>query len=323
MKIVISHPLNDAAMKLIHENNVELYVANSSDPHEYLDELKTADAFILRVATCPADIMDACPNLKVLGRTGVGYDSIDAAHATKVGLPIVITPGANSRSVAEHAVALMFAAAKNLCESEREMRNGNWNIRDAHKSFELAGKKIGIVGVGAIGTIIAGICQGLGMKTAGLDTYAPQNVVAAGCELYNDLHSLLRDCDVITLHSPLTPETYHMISTKEFEIMKPNAMLINTSRGPVVDSEALAYALNNGIIGSAGIDVYDEEPADLNNPVFSAKNIVCTPHAAALSNEANIRMHCDCVEGCIAVCKGEQWQKVADRSVYNHPRFAK
>lgn len=321
MKFVASHPLNDAAMELIRENNVELYVANSSDPHEYLDELKTADAFIIRIAVCPGDIMDACPNLKVLGRTGVGFDSVDVVHATELGLPVVVTPGANTRSVAEHAMALMFACAKNLTESENEMRKGNWQIRDAHKAFELEGKKIGIIGVGAIGMVLAKMCQGIGMKTAGYDAFAPQNVINSGSELYEDIDSLLRDCDVISIHSPLTEQTRHMISTKQFAMMKKTAMLINTSRGPVVDPQALADALNSGEIACAGVDVYETEPANLSDPVFTAKNLICTPHTAALTNEGNQRMHRDCVAGCIAVCKGEQWQKVVDRSVYQHPRF--
>ncbi len=308
MKFVASHPINDAAMGLIRDNNVDLYVANSADPHEYLDELKTADAFIVRVATCPGDIMDACPNLKVIGRTGVGFDSVDVPHATKLGIPVVITPGANARSVAEHAFTLMFACAKNLNEAENELRRGNWQIRDAHKTFELEGRKIGISGVGAIGSILAKMCQGVGMKTAGYDAFAPQNVVKAGCELYNDMESLLRDCDVISIHSPLTDDTYHMISREQLAMMKKSAVLINTSRGPVVDSQALADALNSGEIAYAGIDVYDTEPADLSNPVFTAKNLICTPHAAALTNEANERMHYDCVAGCVAVCKGEKWQ---------------
>ena len=232
-----------------------------------------------------------------------------------------MTPGANARSVAEHAFTLMFACAKNLYEADYELRHGNWQIRDAHKTFELEGRKIGIIGVGAIGSILAKMCQGVGMKTAGYDAFAPQNVVKAGCELYNDMESLLRDCDVISIHSPLTDDTYHMISHDQFKMMKKSAVLINTSRGPVVDSQALADALNSGEIACAGIDVYDTEPADLSNPVFSAKNLICTPHAAALTNEANERMHYDCVAGCLAVCRGEKWQKVVDRSVYDHPRY--
>lgn len=321
MKFVLSHLLDPAGMELLEKSNVEVFVANSADAQTYLSELKTADAFIIRVAKCGADIMDACPNLKVLGRTGVGFDSIDAVHATKRGIPIVVTPGANNISVAEHVVALMFALAKNVCEADAQLRVGNWQIRDAHKTFELAGRKIGIVGVGAIGREVARLCKGIGMQVAGFDAFCPQNVELAGCERYDDLPSLLQDCDVITLHSPLTADTRNMISARELAMMKHGAMLINTSRGPIVNAQALADALNNGTIACAGVDVYEEEPAELSDPVFSAKNIICTPHAAALTNEGNARMAYQCVEGCLAVCKGEQWHNVADKKVYEHPRF--
>lgn len=322
MKFVLTHPLNEAGMELLRENNADIFIANSSDPREYLDQLKAADAFIIRLAKCDASILAACPNLKVIGRTGVGYDSIDSAYATKAGIPIVITPGANTLSVAEHVIALMFALSKNLCQADAELRKGNWLIRDANKTFELSGRKIGIIGVGAIGREVARLCQGLGMKTAGLDTFAPQNVIAAGCEPYDDLHTLLRDCDVISLHSPLTPETRGMISAPEFAVMKPGAMLINCSRGPVVDARALAHALNSGTLACAGVDVYEDEPARLSDPVFSAKNTICTPHAAALTAESNARMAYQCAQGCLAVCRGEKWPAVADRRVYEHPRFA-
>lgn len=322
MKFVLTHPLNEAGMALLRKNDAEVYIANSSDLGAHLDALKTADALIIRVAKCDAAIMDACPNLKVIGRTGVGFDSIDIDHANRSGIPVVITPGANNRSVAEHVVALMFALSKNICEADAQLRAGNWQIRDAHKTFELLGRKIGIVGVGAIGREVARLCQGIGMKTAGLDTFCPQNVEAAGCERYDDLHALLQDCDVITLHSPLTPETRDMLSAPEFEIMKPGAMLINTSRGPIVNAKALAAALNSGKIACAGVDVYEEEPADLSDPVFGAKNMICTPHAAALTGEGNARMAYMCVEGCLAVCNGAQWPNVADKKVYAHARFA-
>jgi len=321
MKFVLSHPLDEAGMELLRKSNAEIYIANSADSYSYLDEIKTADAFIIRVAKCDAAVMDACPNLKVIGRTGVGFDSIDIVHANKLGIPVVVTPGANNISVAEHVVALMFALAKNLCEADAQLRAGNWQIRDAHKTFELANRKIGIVGVGAIGREVARLCRGIGMKTAGLDTFCPENVEAAGCERYDDLNSLLRDCDVITLHSPLTPETRNMITAKEFEIMKPGAMLINTSRGPIVNAQDLADALNSGKIACAGVDVFEEEPAERSDPVFSAKNMICTPHTAALTNEGSARMAYMCVEGCLVVCNGGQWLKVADKKVYEHPRF--
>ena len=300
MKIVMTHPLSQAGMDVLETSGAQLYVANSAQPETYLDQLRDADAFIIRVGLCPAEIIAQCPNLKVIGRTGVGYDNVDVAFATSRGIPVVFTPGANNRSVAEHAVACMFALAKNLPEADAQLRQGNWKIRDAQKAFEL-----------------------LGMETAGFSHSRNRaKVEAAGCQYYEDMEQLLRDCDIITIHNPLTPETQDMISAKQLAMMKKTALLINTSRGPIVNEKDLADALNQDLIAGAAVDVYSEEPAVLDNPVFSAKNLICTPHSAALTREGTGRMGAWCAEGCLAICRGERWENVVDKSVYQHERFS-
>ena len=142
MKFVLTQPLDEAAMKVLKEAGADVYIANSPDLPSYIDKIQEADALVIRVGQCTAEVIDACPNLKVIGITGVGYDRVDVAHASGKKLPVVFTPGANSLSVAEHTVALMFAAAKNLSESDEELRKGNWKIRDAGKAIELSGKKL-------------------------------------------------------------------------------------------------------------------------------------------------------------------------------------
>lgn len=317
MRFVLTNPLAPDGMKLLEENQIEIFTANSPDLASYLDEIQKSDGLIIRNGSCTAQIIDSCPNLKVIGRTGVGVDNIDVERATKTGIPVVITPGANSLSVAEHTVALMFAAAKNICEGNEEIRGGNWNIRDCGKAFELAGKRVGIIGVGSIGSQVARICKALGMETAGYShSHNRKKVEAAGCEYYADFCSLLRDCDFITIHNPLTLETKNMIAMPELREMKSTAVLINTSRGPIVNEHDLAEALNTGIIAAAGVDVYDGEIAAPENPLFSALNCTCTPHSAALTREAANRMGYKVAEGCIAVCKGAMWQDVANKSVY-------
>lgn len=318
MKVVLTHSLSRSGMALLEESGAELFVANSAEPATYLDQLQDADAFIIRVGICDAQIIDKCPKLKVIARTGVGYDNVDVAHAAKLGIPMVITPGANHRSVAEHAVAMMFALSKNFMESNCELRAGNWKIRDARKSFELYGKKVGIIGVGAIGRIVAEICRSIGMRTAGFSHSGNrQKVEAAGCEYYEDMHQLLQECDIITIHNPLTPQTRDMISAPELRMMKKAALLINTSRGAIVNEADLAAALNQDIIAGAGVDVYTEEPVPLENPLFGAKNLIMTPHMAALSREALDRMSAQCARGCLAVLRGEQWPDVVDKSAYS------
>ena len=322
MKIVISHMLSDEPMKLLKESGAEIYVAGSADPESFFDELKDADCFINRLGEFRESVIRRLPKLKVIGRHAVGYDNIDVACATSLGIPVVFTPGANSRSVAEHAVALMFALAKDLENADPELRAGNWKVRDAGRTFELYGKKVGIVGIGAIGNIVAQLCRGVGMQTAGYShSHNRAKVEAAGCEYYENLDDLLRECDIVTIHNPLTPNTLNMIGERELGLMKKTALLINTSRGPIVNSKALADALNNGVIAGAAVDVFDTEPAKSDDPVFTAKNLIATPHLAALTREAKARMGIRCVEGCLAVLRGERWNDVVDKSVYEHENF--
>jgi len=323
MKFVLTHSLTQPALDELRESGVQVYIANSAEPATYLDQLQDADAFIIRVGLCPAEIIDRCSQVKVIGRTGVGYDNVDVAYAASLGIPVVFTPGANHRSVAEHTLADMFALAKNLKQADGELRAGNWRIRDAGRAFELSGKKVGIIGVGAIGAIVARMCQALGMQTAGYShSHNRKKVEQAGCEYYEDMNKLLQECDVITIHNPLTPETRNMIGSKQLAMMKKTAILINTSRGAIVDEQALADALNHDVIAGAAVDVYSTEPAVMDNPVFSAKNLICTPHSAALTREALNRMSMQCALGCLAVCRGERWPDVVDKAAYDTGRFA-
>ena len=196
MKFVMTQsicPEGIEKLKADTNGQVEIIAEDNPDPNNYLDDMKDADALIVRIAKCDAHAIENSPNLKVIGRTGVGYDSVDVKKATELGIPVVITPGANNRSVAEHAVAMMFALSKNLYEGQVETKKGNWEIRGAHKAFELEGKTVGVIGLGAIGRETAKICQGVGMKVAGYDPFMSQEKIEAlGAEYYADYKELLK-----------------------------------------------------------------------------------------------------------------------------------
>ena len=273
------------------EGKANYYVANNGDPNEYLDEMKDADALIVRIAKCDKNVIENSPNLKVIGRTGVGYDSVDVEAATKAGIPVVITPGANNRSVAEHAVAMMFSIAKNFSEAETEMKNGNWNIRDAKKAFELLYKKVGFIGLGAIGRETQKICKAIGMKTLGYDPYlSKEKIEEIGCIYFEDYHDMIKECDIISINVPFVESTKNLIAKKELESMKPTAVLINCSRGGIVNEKDLIDALNNGVIAAAGTDVFEQEPPSQDNPLLNTKNLLISPHSAAQTREAVINM---------------------------------
>ena len=322
MKFVMTQAVCPQGMELL-KDLAKVYVADNGDPNNYLDEMRDADALIVRIAKCDGKAIAGSPNLKVIGRTGVGYDSVDVAEATKRGIPVVITPGANNRSVAEHAVAMMFALSKNLYEAQTEMLRGNWKIRDAKKAFELEGKTVGVIGLGAIGRETAKICQGCGMKLAGYDPFlSREKIEALGADYYENYEDLLKVSDIVTIHVPLTEGTRDMIAKPQLEMMKDTALLINCSRGGIVNEQDLVEALKNGTIAGAGTDVYVNEPPAADDPLLNCPNLIVSPHSAAQTREAVIKMAQMCVRGCLAVCHGKKWPYVADKSVYDHPAWA-
>ena len=311
-------PLAPAGMEMMKKLGIQWEVGPGINWEAYPDALlESADALIVRLEKCPESVLRRCRNLKVLGRPGMGFENVPVDWCTERGIPVVLAPGANARSVAEHALALIFACAKDLKEMDEENRKGNWGIRAQGKQMELAGKTVGIVGVGGIGSLLAGMCRALGMECIGWShSHNRARVEAAGCRYVETLEEVLRTSDFVSLHIPLLPSTRQCIGARELSLMKPTAFLINTARGAVVDEQALADAVNQGVIAGAGVDVYGTEPAVLDNPVFTVPRILCTPHSAALTPDSWARMACGAVEGCYAVCQGKEWPGVANPEVW-------
>jgi D-3-phosphoglycerate dehydrogenase len=325
MKVTMTEAICREGMALL-EDKAEIFVAHDAHPHNYLDQLKDTDAFIVRVADKGAidkETMESSPALKVIGRTGIGYDSVDVAAATALGIPVVITPGANNRSVAEHAVTLMLALSKNLVEGDVEQRKGSWKIRDAKKAFEVEEKTCLIIGLGTIGKIIAHLCLGLDMKVIGYDAFlGREQMTEMGVEKYDDKFEALRAADVVIVQMPLIEGvTNNTIAKAELEAMKPTAILINCSRGELVNEPDLCAALKSGSIAGAGLDVFWNEPTHVDDEILRCPNVIVSPHSAAQTREAVIKMAEMCVRGCLAVCRGEKWPYVADPAVYEHPKW--
>jgi D-3-phosphoglycerate dehydrogenase len=322
VKFVMTQSVCFEALEML-DGKAEVYVADNGDPANYPDEMKDADAIIVRIGKMDRGAIEGSPKLAVIGRPGVGFENVDVAAATEAGIPIVITPGTNNRSVAEHAIALMLAISKNLVEAHTETQKGNFQaIRGAGKAFEVLGKKAGFIGLGAIGAETARLAQALGMESLGFDPFLPrEKIEALGCVWYEKYENMLKDCDFLSVHVPLTETTRNMITREHFWSMKKTAVVINCARGGIVNEAALIEALEKGLIAGAGIDVFETEPPDTGNPLFRTKNLVCSPHSAAQTREAVTAMHTMCVEGCLAVLDGKKWPHVADGNVYNHPRW--
>ena len=321
-KIIMSHRVLDKGMALF-DGRAQVYVADSADPKAYYEQLKDADAVILRLATFDREAFEHAPKLKVIGRVGVGYDSVDIDAANEYGVPVVITPGANSLSVAEHAVGLAFALAKDIVDGHNETVKGNFTQeRNKGKAFELRGKTVGFVGYGAIGKLAAGIFSRIGLSVMVYDPYVkPESIEAQGYKYAATLDELLPECDIVSIHVPLTKETAGMIDRAALEKMKDTAVLINCARGGIVNEADLVWALENDVIAGAGLDVTEHEPPLPEDPILRCKNVVISPHIAAQTKEASYNMAVMCIEGVLSVLEGEKVKNVANPKAYEHPRW--
>jgi D-3-phosphoglycerate dehydrogenase len=306
-------------MKVLY-GKVEVRIIKSGKPEDMLSELADADGMILRIGSIDRETIMAAKRLRVIGRPGVGLDKIDVAAATERGIPFVIAPGANTRSVAEHALAMMFAAAKDIVNSDQQTRNGNFNVRESYKSFELSGKTVGIIGFGNTGREMAKLAFAVGMKVAVFSPSASHEIIAGfGYYPQRELEQLLRNADVVSIHVPLTDKTRLLIGERELNMMKPGAILVNIARGEIIDELALEKALKNKKIHSAAVDVLTAEPVNPDHPLLKLDNFIITPHIAGLTRESAAAAAVLAAEGVLAVLNGEKWPHVANIRVYDHP----
>jgi D-3-phosphoglycerate dehydrogenase / 2-oxoglutarate reductase len=320
-RVVLSHRLHEAGMRVL-EGKVEVRITNTGQPRDMLPELLDADALILRIGSIDRETMAAAKKLRAIGRPGVGVDDVDVAAATEMGIPVVIAPGANTRSVAEHTLALILAASKDLLRSDRHTRTGDFGIRNSYTAFELRGKVLGLVGCGHIGQELAKLGVAIGMAVLVYDPFVQAEAIERqGYRYEADLKALLRTADVVTLHVPLTEQTRDLIGEKELALMRPTAILVNCARGGVIDEAALVRALRGRRIQGAGLDVFAAEPVRPDNPWTDLDNVIVTPHMAGLTQEAAVAVSTMAAEGVLAVLDGRRWPHVANPKAYDHPRW--
>jgi D-3-phosphoglycerate dehydrogenase len=297
------------ALGAIDPDLVEPFLA----PHQRLvlnpsdEELAVADAAIVRAAsTVDAALLDRMPALKVLARTGVGTDLVDVTEAARRGIPVVITPGTNTTSVAEGVFAQLLATVKRLSMLTTLVREGRWNERGAITVGDLDGATLGIIGFGRIGNRVARIATAFDLKVLAYDPYAD---VRADYRC-DSVEQLLAASDFVTLHVPLTAENHHLIDAARLSLMRPGSVLVNCSRGALIDLDAAEEALHNGRLGGLGLDVYDPEPPE-HHPVFDHPNTVLTPHLMGFTQRAMALTIQAAVLGAAAVLRGERPLAVA------------
>ncbi len=320
-KILISHPLYKPGMDEL-KRFAEIIITKDGDSDHIIDLLKDVEGFILRIGKIDRKAIEECPKLRVITRPGVGVDNVDVAAATENGIPVVICPAGNSRAVAEHTIALIFSVAKNIVESDKETRKGNFDIRNKYVAIELLDKIIAVVGFGHIGKIVASLCHGLGMKVIVYDPFFKKSDIEAyGYSYALEVEEALSLADFVTLHLPSFPETKNLFNDDRFSVMKRTSFLINCARGDIVDEKALFRALSEKKIAGAAVDVLVTEPMKADNPLMALSNFIVTPHMAAQTQETTSQIVKLAVEGTIAVLNGNKWPNVCNHEVYTHPRW--
>ena len=280
IKILVSDKIFDEGIKLLEDKGYHVMRAWDMPKAELPKIIADYDVLIVRSATkVKGELLDNAKQLKIIGRAGEGLDNVDYEKAQKMGIKLVNTPHVSYISVAELTIGHMLALSRNIVQGTTSLREGKWEKEELIGN-EVNGKTLGVIGCGYIGKTVEHLATALGMKVLPVEECVYDRFVPLG--------EMLPQADFITIHVPLTPHTRHMISTKEFNLMKKGVMLIDCSRGGVVDQEALYQALVSGKVAGAALDVFEEEPPK-NNKLLTLNNVIATPHMGAQTHEAQLK----------------------------------
>lgn len=286
--------LLDAGYELICNDTGEKLSAQAQ--HEMI---KDAFAVVAGTETYDAKMLEGCENLRAVLRFGVGLDNFDLTTMKNMGVQVGVI--SNNNAVAEFALSLMLAAMKSMPALDAAVREGKWS---RYPIQELTGKTVGLLGFGRIGRRLAELLSGFQVRLLACDPYLDDETAARYQAERVSFEKLLAEADIVSLHLPLTKENRHLFNAETFSMMKDGACLVNTSRGPLVDEKALYEALDGGKLALAALDVYEQEPVTKENPLFGLKNVVLSPHCAALSHETNYNAGITCAQSIIEVGKG-------------------
>ena len=289
-------------------------------PEQLMEAMSNVDGAIINVMDrIDAPLLDAAPKLRVLSQVAAGLDNIDIPEATKRDIMVGYTPGVLAKSTADLAFALLLAVARRVVESDKWVREGNWKISH-HPMFwlgsEVNGSTLGILGLGGIGLEMAKRGLGFDMKVLYHSRTRKRDLEKEYGLKYASFKRVLAESDFLSIHVPLTPQTNHFIGEKQLKMMKPSSILVNLSRGPVVDTEALHQALTKGTIAGAGLDVFDPEPVPTDHPILGLDNVVVLPHIGSASNRSRRDMHLLAARNLVAGLNGDRLEECANPEVY-------
>jgi phosphoglycerate dehydrogenase-like enzyme len=307
MTILLLEPIHEEARALLEDFH---RVAAFEEPEREAPPAEDIVAILTRGrGRVSRGLMEGCPELRVVARCGVGLDNVDLDAARERSIPVVYAPGSTTDTVAEHTLMLMLALSRRLCALSGAVADGRWEARAGYDGTELKGKKLGVVGLGAIGRRVAALAEAFGMHIR----YSNRSAREVPYERLA-LEELLKESDVVSIHLRLTERTRHLMGGRELALTKPGALLINTSRGAVIDQCALAAALQEGRLGGFAADVLEEEPPDPSEELLKSERVLITPHVAALTEETYREMCVRTAKNVLAVLRGEQPER---ESVYN------
>ncbi len=314
-KVLVTREIPEAGLRSLEGFDVTVLSERPPERGELLEAVRGANGILTTVTEkMDAEVMDAAGDgLKVIANMAVGYDNIDVEAATERGIVVTNTPEVLTETTADTTFMLLLAAARRLGEAERFLRAGKWDAWGPKQLLgpDVWGKKLGLVGLGRIGHAVARRTSGFQMEVLYYDQYRNEDAERELGARYLKLDDLLRESDFVSVHTPLTPETRHLISERELGLMQPTSVLVNASRGPVVDEAALAEALENERIFAAGLDVYEEEP-EVHPRLLELENVVLAPHIGSASIETRDKMATLAAENLRAVLSGEPARTPSD-----------
>ena len=301
-KVAIIEKIHQDGLDLLKNNpNYEFKIIEDTSEQNLIKELPNFEACTLRVSKLNKKIMSNCKNLKVISRHGVGYDNVDLSYIKEKNISLLITATANAVAVAEHVIYMMLSISKSINRYDNEVRIGNFKKNASSiTTLELFNKEILIVGFGRIGQCLIKRCKGFDMNVKIYDPFVKKEIIEKfGGKKIENLDEGLQKCDFLSLHVPLNEKTRNLINYSKIKNMKKNAILINTARGGIVNEEDLNKALNENIVFGAGLDVFEEEPVNKNNPLLSNKKVILSPHSATFTNECKSRMSIEATKNII------------------------
>jgi D-3-phosphoglycerate dehydrogenase len=293
IKVLIADQMSESAIGILKSNSLDVDVKTGLKADELQAIIGDYDALIVRSATkATKEVIEKGNKLRIIGRAGIGVDNVDVAAATEKGIIVMNTPQGNALAAAEHSIALMFAAARKIAYADRTMKEGKWE-KKALMGIELYEKTLGIIGIGNIGSLVAEKALALGMRVIAFDLFVSKEFAASkGIELV-DFDTLLKESDFIAIHVPLVKDTRDLINKNAIAKMKKGAIIVNVSRGPIVNAKDLLAGLESGQVGFAALDVFDEEPPPKDDPLVLSQKTVCTPHLGASTMEAQDKVAID------------------------------